>query len=425
MNHRGRNGVGARRRGEGAARAAACALMAATALAGARPAGARPAAASAGPVAKGARPAPPARAKTRKGLRDSVRGLAREAFDRGVMLFEAKNPSGAFAEFERAYELSKDPRLLFNMALADRDQRRFARAVSLLQREQVEGAGVLSAEELTVVRRALAAFLPFTTLLTVDCDQPGASVFVDDAPVGTTPLAEPVRVDVGERRVSARKDGFRDASATRSAASGTPLSVVLTLEPRGKLVVRARGVAAARVAVDGVEVGGAPWEGEVPAGAHVITVSAGGFVSKARHEVVARGATTVLDVAMQSDQGRLRVESDDDGGVIAIDGRPVGKGTWEGALGSGPHSLLVKRDGAEPYSTELTVLRDQTRTVQVSLRSRSIGWYWYVGGGLLLAGAAATTAFVLARDGEPTTTGAGGTLNPNRTLTSTPLPVNP
>jgi PEGA domain len=363
-----------------------------------------------------------ASAKKRQGLRESLRGPAREAFEHGVVLFEAKNPSGAFVEFERAYELSKDPRLLFNMALADRDQRRFARAVDLLQRELAEGEGVLRAEEMSLAGRALGAFLPFTTLVTVTCDQPGATVLVDDVPVGTTPLSRPVRVDVGERRIVARKEGFRDALVTRHAAGDTPLAVTLTLDRRGKLVVHARGAASAKIAVDGVEVGSAPWEGNVPVGERDVTISADGFVSTTRRRVIAPDALTILEVALRPDRGRVRVLSDAGNNVIAIDGKPVGKGSWDGSLRSGPHSLLVRRGGAEPYSAEFTVLRDQTRTLQVNLRSRPSGWYWYVGGGVLLVGAATTAVLVLSHDSEPSTTGSSGSLEPNRAPTGIFLP---
>ncbi len=359
----------------------------------------------------------------RKGLRETLKGPAREAFERGVVLFEAKNPSGAFAEFERAYELSKDPRLLFNMALADRDQRRFARAVGLLQREQAEGAGVLSAEEMSLVGQALGAFLPFTTLVTVTCDQPGATVYVDDAPVGATPLAKPVRVDVGERRIAARKEGFRDASVTRNAAGDAPFEVALTLEARARLAVRAAGPVAAKVTVDGIEVGVTPWEGEVPVGARAVTVSAEGFVSLTRSQVVSPGVPATLAVALRPDQGRVRVLSDAADDLIAVDGRPVGKGSWEGPLRSGPHSLVVRRPGAEPYTSEFMVLRDQTRTLQAHPRARSSGWYWYAGGALLVGAAATAAALVLTRDTGPSTTGSSGSLDPNRTPTGILLPV--
>ena len=62
------------------------------------------------------------KAVKKKSLSETLTGDALAAFKRGVDLFQnARNYEGAVAEFKQAYSLSKDPRLLFNMAIAERE----------------------------------------------------------------------------------------------------------------------------------------------------------------------------------------------------------------------------------------------------------------------------------------------------------------
>jgi hypothetical protein len=79
----------------------------------------------------------------------------------------------------------------------------------------------------------LDALAPLVVKLTVVVDQPGAEVFIDDVRVGTTPLAAPVTVDTGQRRVVARKPHFRDATQVVPVGGGATARVELTLAPGG------------------------------------------------------------------------------------------------------------------------------------------------------------------------------------------------
>jgi hypothetical protein len=333
----------------------------------------------------------------RKSLKESLSGEAREAFDRGVTLYTNKNFEGALSEFDRAYTLSKDPRLLFNMAIAERDLQRYSRALNHLSQELVEGDASLSSDEKRTAEAVRDGLKKFTAPLTVTSSEDGATVSVDGREAGKTPLKEPLVVDVGERSITVTKAGFAESTKRINISGGTAASLAFTLEvgeKRGKLVVRAQGAPGALVFVDGLERGPTPFEGEVAAGKHTIEIRSKGFVTESRTETIEFKSTQVLDVSLRPEQGKVRVETDKSDNAIAIDGNPVGTGVWEGYLPPGGHQLVVTHDGMEPYSSDLAVQTDQQRTVKITLKSKGgLAWYWYVVGGAVLVGGGIATYY--------------------------------
>jgi hypothetical protein len=67
--------------------------------------------------------------------------------------------------------------------------------------------------------------------LDIKVSEPHASVLVDGAQVGTSPLQRVVFVEPGVRRVVATRDGFEPAEAEVKGNKGDGIGVVLTLRP--------------------------------------------------------------------------------------------------------------------------------------------------------------------------------------------------
>ncbi len=381
---------------------AAASLTPAVALAQA-PAGAKPA------VAKGK-----VKATKRKGLKDSLSGDARAAFDRAVTLFEAKNFEGALVEFDRAYQESKDARLLFNMAIAERELKRYSRAVAKLNQELKEGADTLSDDEKKTAEEVLAGLKEFTAPLTVVVNEPDATISIDGTDAGKSPLAGPLTTDVGERTVTAKKAGFLDATQKVNVSGGVAAKVDLKLEPsvkNGKLSVKALGAPTSVVVVDGVEVGPSPWQGDVTAGKHTIEVRSKGFITESRTLDIEYNKTSAIELSLRVDEGKASIKTDKDSTEIFIDGTLVAKGSWSGALSSGGHGLELRRKGAKTLQTELTIATGQTVTREYKLESTggTPWWVWAGAGAVLVGGAAAT--YVLTRpkteDAQPGTISPG------------------
>jgi hypothetical protein len=343
------------------------------------------------------RPAAPAVADVRSQLTEN----ARKAWDAAKQLAEAKDYKGALVELQRAYELSNNPRILFNVGALEKLLTHYARAVDAWERELREGAGKLTPAEETEARSSISIVQQFVTSIDVTANEAGATLFIDDYPVGKTPFAAPVRIDVGKRTVRLSKDGFVDAVQTVDAASGQRLPVSFTLEPKNKTAlvsVTVGGAPSATVFVDGKDMGPAPFKGELSAERHTIEARSPGFVTVGQTVDVLykQPMSLVLSLSQERHEGRLKVIAPE-GAEIAVDAHKVGSGTWEGVVSTtGGHQLVVTRPGFQTYSTDVFVADDQTREVNVPL-NKEVGtsWVaWGVGSLLVVTGGIVAGYFV-------------------------------
>jgi hypothetical protein len=78
------------------------------------------------------------------------------------------------------------------------------------------------------VQREISKLRSRVATLTITTDRPGAEVAVDDVTVGTTPLADPVVVSAGRRRITATLPGQPPVSRVLDVAGSDSVSVALT-----------------------------------------------------------------------------------------------------------------------------------------------------------------------------------------------------
>lgn len=356
-------------------------------------------------------------------VRDALKGPAREAFDRGSQLFANDDFAAARTEFERAQELSGEPRILYNVAVCEKSLHRYGKATEALERSLALGGGTLPKSYTERVNDTLATLAPFVSTLAVNVSEPGARVFVDNEELGLSPLARPLRVDVGEHVVIARKTGYLETPKQVRVTSGTPAKVDIVLEPtqrKSDVSVDANGVARARVLIDGVDVGAAPFTGVLEVGRHAITVRAPDHTSETKVVEVVYGVATRLafSLAKEAHEARLRVITGDDRDTVSLDGRVIGKGGFFGAVLAGEHVIRVTRENAKTKTVDVVLRENETRSLDVTLDSERTGlpgWVWVIGG-VAVAAAATTTAVVLGTR-SPTYEGSGpGTLDPRIVL---------
>jgi hypothetical protein len=76
--------------------------------------------------------------------------------------------------------------------------------------------------------------------------------------------------------------------------------------------------------------------------------------------------------------------------TVSVDGKPAGKGRFDGTVTSGSHTVLVTGPGKVPYRAEIDLKDGETRSVDVTLETERSGalWPWVVGGAVVAAGAA-------------------------------------
>jgi len=158
----------------------------------------------------------------------STRQAASNRFNRGIELYEEGDFSAALVEFNRAYDLSPNYRVLYNIALAQYQLGDYAGALESLERYLEDGGSEIGAEKRASVQKELAKMRDRVGTITIVVPEEGASITVDGRDLGTTPLGGPVRVSIGRREIVVSKDGRRVTKRVE-VATGDDLRVELDL----------------------------------------------------------------------------------------------------------------------------------------------------------------------------------------------------
>jgi hypothetical protein len=311
------------------------------------------------PAAAG-KPAPASAAPTSgsRPLAQTLTGDAKAAYDAAKLLVGDGDFGNAAIKFRAAFDASHDPRLLWNIAACEKNQRHYAKTIALLHEYLDTGGDLLTDADRREARGVLDAIESFTVHLTVTVSEPGAEVFVDDERVGTSPLASPVTVDIGQRKVTARKPGFKEATEQVALGGSAAGKVSLTMSAdvhQGHLKVTTQSWA--HISLDGKRVGNGAWEGDVPSGGHTLRVESAGMRPYQSEVVVADDESRTIDVPLEKEG------SESGGGAHEPEASPPG---FEVGVSGGPG---IKMHGDQPWVT----------TVRADIALRAA---WVVGLGL-------------------------------------------
>jgi hypothetical protein len=173
-----------------------------------------------------------ARADTDGGVEDSLGGEARALYEIGRSLFEAGDFAAALPKFQRAYELSSEPRLLWNVAACEASLKHYARAMTFVDRYVAIGGERLGDSDRAKAARFKAAAKQFIATVTVTTSPDAVVIAVDGESIGSTPV---VYLEAGKHRIVFTKPGHRGLIRVESVEAGADLAWNITLE---KLRVR-------------------------------------------------------------------------------------------------------------------------------------------------------------------------------------------
>ncbi|MDB4934259.1 MAG: putative rane protein [Labilithrix sp.] len=290
-------------------------------------------AASSVQAAPPARPAPAPLSDEPRSLSDILTGDAKTQYDLARILYRDGDYASAVAKFRRSYEISKDVRLLWNMAACEKNLRHYVKVLGLIERYVRDGQ--LDAPDLERALTFATAVRSLVGEVALRADEAGATVAVDEEPVGETPFDKPLLVDMGRHKIRLAKAGFRPLERTIDVEGGVKQELAVALEREvGRVVVRARS-----------------------------------------------------------------------GDSIRVDDKLVGEGTWAGVLPVGPHAVVVSRS-SKTRRADIVLADRETRELTLETESGVPAWVWWVGGGVLVAGAAVGGYFLFrpSRDEAPTGT---------------------
>jgi hypothetical protein len=345
-------------------------------------------------------------------VRDELSAEARSDWDAARELYDAGDYRSALVHFEKAYELSKNPRVLFNVGVCWKDLTQYALAIRVWERA-LGFKDRLGAEDVRKLEFAVSAARPFVSTMQLVSDQMGALLSIDGNEIGKTPFVEPIPIDVGRRKLTLSKDGFVTSEKTIDVVQGKQIALAVNLVPQNKtgtVSISIAGAAGATLFMDGRELGPAPFNGEIAEGPHTFEARAPGYVTTRQTSEVSFGKSLriALSLAKAQNEGKVRIIVDHADAQIKIDGVVRGRGAWEGILSVGGHQLAVEKPAYDGFSQELSLSQGQERTVQVQLHKKP-SWIWWTVGIATVVGGGTVAAVLLSRPSD--TSSVSGTLD--------------
>jgi len=266
---------------------------------------AAPGAQAQAPAPAAAPPPPPSSPSTAPALplSDSLQGGAKQAYESARLLAQNSDLAGALAEFTEAYTLSKDARLLYNMAICEKGLHHYARMKSVLEQYLTEGGSSIPAENRAAVEEAVSAIKSLVAGILVTANESGAEVQLDGQTVGTTPMTSPLPVDLGHHHLTIKKAGFETEERTVDAPGGTQVQVVLALKAvRHFSQLTVTSDAAATIVVDGRSMAQGRFDGSLDPGPHHLSVTEQGKQPYGADVDLRDGETRTLQVSLEDEK---------------------------------------------------------------------------------------------------------------------------
>lgn len=152
-------------------------------------------------------------------------------FHRGVDLYKDSDYRAALVEFQRAYDTLPSWQVLYNIGESQFQLQDYADALKTLTRYLDEGGKKVPAKRRKEVEKDIEKLKTRVAVLKVSASEAGATITIDDAPVGTSPLPEPLIVSAGRRRITATMGSRPPVTEVVQVAGGDTLTIKLTIPP--------------------------------------------------------------------------------------------------------------------------------------------------------------------------------------------------
>lgn len=161
---------------------------------------------------------------------EAQKAEARARYDRGMKLYDQGAYEAALVELRRAYELHPTYKILYNLGLIHKQLNDHAQALDAFNGYLNEGGKKVDAKRHAEVEKYIAELKPLVATLDIQVDVAGAEITVDDAVVGTSPLAGTITVNAGKRKISAKVAGKPAATRVLTVAGSDAVTIKLELE---------------------------------------------------------------------------------------------------------------------------------------------------------------------------------------------------
>jgi hypothetical protein len=315
---------------------------------------------------------------------ESKRDEAVSHFTRGLDLAAGEHWDAALAEFVAAMGLYPLKNARKNAGRCLKQLGRFDEALAMWQSVLTEFETKLKPEEAAEANREIADLRHKVGALVVNANVGGAVVVVDGKERGRTPLPAPVLVSSGTRTVRVWKEGYVPLYAKPIIAGDRTVTLEATLvrlARSGRIQVVEETGRAVDVVIDGAIVGKTPtYEGAAAPGSHVVLLRGEGRLGSPPVSAnVVVDQTTLLRLAAEDLRAAARIRPDPADAAVTLDGVPLGRGPWEGAVRAGTHRVDVSQDGYFASVKEFAALDGQTAVVAPKLERDEASPFWAKG----------------------------------------------
>jgi tetratricopeptide (TPR) repeat protein len=162
----------------------------------------------------------------------AARAEAGGHFDRGIELIQKHAYEEALLEFERAYALSSDDAVLYNLGMAQIAVNQPVEAVATLTRYLESASTHPSAEERARIEAELARQRARIGSLVLDIQPSRATCYVDGRAIAAS--AAPIQLAIGEHRIVARLAGYEAATHDVSIQPDQATTLTIALKALAK-----------------------------------------------------------------------------------------------------------------------------------------------------------------------------------------------
>lgn len=207
--------------------------------------------------------------------------------------------------------------------------------------------------------------------LTIICDQPNASIYIDDQYVsdGFKSLA------IGTThswRIEC--DMYHTESGTVTITKDEPITIEKQLRPAyGFIKVASKPESDAVVFINNKKVGTTPYQSDkMASGTYKVRVVKDMYQAAEQTFVITDGNTTNALLDMAANFINLTVETDPDSDIY-IDEQFKGIGKWEGRISDGAHFVEVKKDKHRTVSKNLNLVLGKDEVIKIEAPTPIVG----------------------------------------------------
>ena len=299
---------------------------------------------------------------------------ARERYQRGIDLFEERNYDAAMAEFQRAYELTRNPAVLFNISATHELTGHFVEALDAMLDYERRAPAAAVAQRSADVDAALARLRSRIGTIVIRFEAAGLDVRIDGLQRPPSSGNVEIRVPAGRHRVSLAAPHYQAREAEFDVSGGSTIVISEALVPERAFMAVECNVPGAEVLVDGRPLATTPITSPlpVPEGSHHVVVRRPGYTTyETDVNSVGAGARVRADLAwadpMPRDVGaRVTLQANEPDVVAMIDGRRIASdGT--ALVPPGRHTLRVERMDFLPDEREVDLAAGRDNALSVFL----------------------------------------------------------